>query len=1041
MTTLFHLITWLLVELNSVCAHNYTFGLLITTRYYLPFRVDRIGAAANVALKHIHNDPNMLPNDTLDFIYYDSGCDGRVSLDRMVTLIRDDHVAAVIGPDCTFASTAAGLLASQWNVPMVGHFSSASELSSQHLYDTYSRTSSPYSKTAWAVIKTIEAFGWKHIGLFGGGFTGHSSLVIDAIEMEIIKTNITVEINRFNPWDASVHEERLDDMIKKARVIILIMNSEQVRNYMLLAYDRGYLNGEYMFITVERLTMGDYEGTAWQTDVIARVEDMAMALRSLLVLEMIAPEEDVFNEFAIEVKESFLEAPWFINMSDISGVHLAAAYLYDAIFLYAHALHQVRSNGGEPYDGRNFFKEMQRVDFQGITGRITIDENGDRNHDFRLLSFDAIDGIFIKAGLFDSATSTLRLFTGTKIAWPSGKDEPPLSVPTCGFQGEFCIEPEKNLTNLVIAVVASMVVAFIASILVFIVYRRQKFEAALLETVWKINYSDIAMRTNLKSFHDSCSSENRVRRNSISVLSMEGFLDTYQKQVFAAIGTYQGALVAIKMIDRSGVHITRSQLLELKKIRDIRHDNLNQFVGVCVDPPNICFVEQYCQKGSLQDVLENDEIALDWLFKVSFANDIAAGVQFLHKSPLTVHGNLKSSNCLLDGRWVVKLTDFGLWEFKNYKRYRLEVSEEAAYQGLLWTAPEHLPDKDIVNSTVKMSQKGDIYSIGIILHEIVYRDGVYGNTSLSPREIVERVKNINVTTVCRPELVSGSRTQDINELVQRCWHPVPEKRCDVSYIRRVLRDINPNTSSNIMDNMVTMLEKYSHNLEDIVADRTSQLMEEKKRTEQLLYRMLPRSVAEGLKNGYPVEAETFDSVTIFFSDIVGFTAISASSDPMQVVQLLNSLYSLFDGIIEDCDVYKVETIGDAYMVVSGLPIRNGNKHAGEIATMALALLSSIQSFRIPHMPNEKLKLRIGIHTGPCVAGVVGIAMPRYCLFGDTVNTASRFESNGEALRIHVSKNVVEALSILGGYVCEERGEVHMKGKGVQTTYWLLSKNI
>jgi guanylate cyclase len=182
-------------------------------------------------------------------------------------------------------------------------------------------------------------------------------------------------------------------------------------------------------------------------------------------------------------------------------------------------------------------------------------------------------------------------------------------------------------------------------------------------------------------------------------------------------------------------------------------------------------------------------------------------------------------------------------------------------------------------------------------------------------------------------------------------------------------------------------------------------------------------VADDLKQGRQVEAENFDCVTIYFSDVVDFTAISAASTPMQVVRLLNDLYTCFDSIIEAYDVYKVETIGDAYMVVSW----NEKMHASEVASLALHLMKEIKSFVIPHRPVEALKLRIGLHSGPCVAGVVGSKMPRYCLFGDTVNTASRMESTGEASKIHMSHQTRELLDELGGgFIYEERGIICIK---------------
>lgn len=182
--------------------------------------------------------------------------------------------------------------------------------------------------------------------------------------------------------------------------------------------------------------------------------------------------------------------------------------------------------------------------------------------------------------------------------------------------------------------------------------------------------------------------------------------------------------------------------------------------------------------------------------------------------------------------------------------------------------------------------------------------------------------------------------------------------------------------------------------------------------------------------------EQFECVTIYFSDIVGFTELCANSGPMEVVDFLNDLYSTFDRIIGFYDVYKVETIGDAYMLVSGLPQRNGLDHAKEIALVSLTILDAIKCFTIQHKPDYQLKIRIGIHSGPCCAGVVGQKMPHYCLFGDTVNTASRMESTGLPLKIHVSEATKNLLDTFQTFVLELRGEIQIKGKGNMTSYWL-----
>ncbi|XP_075046338.1 uncharacterized protein LOC142107084 [Mixophyes fleayi] len=233
--------------------------------------------------------------------------------------------------------------------------------------------------------------------------------------------------------------------------------------------------------------------------------------------------------------------------------------------------------------------------------------------------------------------------------------------------------------------------------------------------------------------------------------------------------------------------------------------------------------------------------------------------------------------------------------------------------------------------------------------------------------------------------------------------------------------------------MTEWIQNYARSLKE----RTEDLKRERRLAEDLLHQMLPKTVAKQLRKHKHVEAESYDQVTIFFSDIVGFTSISASCTPLQVVEMLNNLYVCFDSRIESYNVYKVETIGDAYMVVSGLPERSNEKHADEIAKMSLDLVAAVRQVIIPHMPSERLQLRAGIHTGPCVAGVVGYTMPRYCLFGDTVNTASRMESTSLPQKIHISSVTYQVLLIDNAYEIEPRGEIEVKGKGKMKTYWLI----
>ena len=210
-----------------------------------------------------------------------------------------------------------------------------------------------------------------------------------------------------------------------------------------------------------------------------------------------------------------------------------------------------------------------------------------------------------------------------------------------------------------------------------------------------------------------------------------------------------------------------------------------------------------------------------------------------------------------------------------------------------------------------------------------------------------------------------------------------------------------------------------------------QLGEERERSEQLLLNILPAPIAERLKTSEESIAEHSDGVTVLFADIVGFTPLSARKTPRALVELLNRIFSEFDALADAHGLEKIKTIGDAYMAVAGLP-QPWPDHAPRAARMALAMLDV--TARVSAETGEKLALRIGLHSGPVVAGVIGRRKFTYDLWGDTVNTASRMESHGVPGAIHCTEATASLLQ--GAFQLQARGAMEVKGKGEMLTFLL-----
>jgi class 3 adenylate cyclase len=243
-------------------------------------------------------------------------------------------------------------------------------------------------------------------------------------------------------------------------------------------------------------------------------------------------------------------------------------------------------------------------------------------------------------------------------------------------------------------------------------------------------------------------------------------------------------------------------------------------------------------------------------------------------------------------------------------------------------------------------------------------------------------------------------------------------------------------------NIIGMFASYSaesYMRKDFIHDR--QIKWERDRSDRLLLNILPQPIAQKLKQAeaentdYTI-ADSFANVTVLFADIEGFTKLSEQVAPVELVSWLNQIFSQFDRLAEKHGLEKIKTIGDAYMVVGGLPLPRVD-HAEAIADMAIEMQQAVDRFTTAQ--NAPFKIRIGINTGPVVAGVIGIKKFIYDLWGDTVNTASRMESHGIAGCIQVTAATFELLQ--EKYLFEERGAIAIKGKGEMIVYFLKGRKI
>ncbi|KAK2862850.1 hypothetical protein Q5P01_002383 [Channa striata] len=967
--------------------------------------------AAQLAVNRINRDPLLSHAATFDYAVLQEPCETSRALEAFVGF--HTKASGYIGPANPGYCDAASMLSKGWNKALFSWGCVGYELEDVRNHPTFAHS---MAEPTWVLFSVMSYFRWAHIGIISSSddiWVETATKVADSMRSHGLSVRL-VSFMENTPHGMRRTLAKLRKM-REIRAVILCMHSVliggRVQQQLLeTAYDMQMIDGSLVFVPYDTLLYSlPYRNMTYPS--LRSNSKLLRAYDSVLTITIDSPQVSFYEAYREAMERG--EVAKTLKPQQVSPLF---GTIYSSVLFMAHAVHRIQESG-RWMSGGNLVQNTHNLAFQGFSHPIKTNSCGVFLLNYLILDTDGLSWELKPTYSIDMEPNMVR-FLGRDIHFPHGYG--PSKDSSCWFTPGVICSGGVDLFSTISMFIGAVAFALFAVVLIY--YIRRRINQIRLVRGPKQDLADsgrchvhkpIAKQQGLikLSLDDSRASgmKSVSERSITSPVSIQSPA-TYEN---SNVVIYEGDWAWLKRLPYgtfSSINPKTSDVFELMK--DMRHENLNSFLGFFHDCGVFAIVTEFCSRGSLETCCS---MMICLLVK---------GMKYLHHHGVC-HTRLKSRNCVVDGRFVLKVTDFGYNEVLEAQRFPYI---EPFADELLWTAPEILRSG---HPGLYGTLHGDVYSFAIIMQEVVIRGPPFCMLDLSLTflrdcvlDIIEKVRK--PPPLCRPFVSPDYAPLECIQLMKQCWTEQPDKRPSFDEIFDQFKNINKGKKTNIIDSMLRMLEQYSSNLEELIRERTEELEIEKQKTEKLLTQMLPPSVAEALKVGGVVEPEYFDNVSLYFSDIVGFTTISANSEPIEVVDLLNDLYTIFDAIIGNHDVYKVETIGDAYMVASGVPVPNDNRHAANKFTQYLMNYCYLVCVCV---------------VGPCVAGVVGLTMPRYCLFGDTVNTASRMESSGMPYRIHVHESTVKVLRHLNlGYKLELRGRTEVRGKGVEETYWLVGRD-
>ncbi|CAL1546287.1 unnamed protein product, partial [Lymnaea stagnalis] len=580
-------------------------------------------------------------------------CDEKTALGETVKL-KEQGVSVIVGPPCPAAVRVVALLGSYSNTPVVTWVPINHDLSGQNEGDLSTFGSfHDFAKSAFVVIKHFK---WTKIAILYEK-DGMCDYLVEEIRNQLVSEDapslVLVVTLRHGNRTAVV------DGLTKAKVLTRTL---------LLCMPRYTLHTLQNEAEILAMTSGYYAFLYLSFEVSPLVDELYQK----------SPKQG--KEFL----DCFLQLgqfPYWRNGMDVTHRHggcnhslslqvTASPYFYDAVVL-AVVMVQRNVQGLPMYDFNVTAPHLK-------TGNIVIDNNGVRQARYYLSHFQNSDHTNVAV-----ITTDMALVTTQEILWPLASM--PMSEMDCQAPGQTCTD----LTSIIAGACGGTLLIISCLAISLYIYRKHQNTKLKAKKDWLIDDKEVKRRrmkngnfwvtntgattpagaTNTGATSPAglttCNGavKNKlVRMETRGTLGLGSNCSLDKSMLYAPIGNYKDMVVAVKPVRWTHLQLSKKELLQdLNMVKELSHDNVNLFIGAFVSsvPGSSYVLFRYCSKGSLQDVLDNDDIKLDWIFRLSFALDLSRGMEYLHKTPLRSHGNLKSSNCVIDSRWVLKITDFG----------------------------------------------------------------------------------------------------------------------------------------------------------------------------------------------------------------------------------------------------------------------------------------------------------------------------------------------------------------------------------------------